>query len=59
MLIQETKTRIITLDESDIKQAILMYLKARAEPDMDLQNIELHPEKAGAIITLTETIEPK
>lgn len=59
MLIQETKTRVITLDENDLKQAIIMYAKARAENDVDESNIKLDPEQIKATITLTETIEPK
>jgi hypothetical protein len=59
MLIKETKTKVITLDESDLKQTILMYLKARAEPDINPDEIVLQPATAGAVITLTETIEPQ
>lgn len=58
MLIQETKIRTITLDAADLRQAIIMYLKARSE-EIREEDIDLRPDTAGAIIIITKEIIPK
>lgn len=59
MQIHETKIRTITLDSADIKQAIIMYLKTRGEKEIGDDHINLKPEAAAAIVTITEEITPK
>jgi len=59
MLIKETKTRTIILNEEDIKEAIIMYTKARAENDIDKSSITLNPKEISATIILTEEIKSK
>lgn len=58
MQISETKTRTITLDVKDIKQAIVFYLKNRQE-NVNEENIEVYPESASAQIVVTNELTPK
>lgn len=58
MLINEKKVRTVTLDDADLKQAIIMYLKERGERNINESNIDIDPKKVKAIITIIEEIEP-
>lgn len=57
MDIKTTITKQITLDSTDLKQAIILYLKGRAERDIEEKDIILDPEKVSATITLTDVTE--
>jgi hypothetical protein len=59
MLIEETKTRTISLSDIDIKEAIIMYLKARGEREIGRNDIKLDPVKVEARIVITETSKPE
>lgn len=59
MTIEEIKTRTITLDNNDIRQAIIMYMRGRGEKDVDESNIDLQPETTGATIVITVELKPK
>jgi hypothetical protein len=58
MLIKEKKVRTVTLDDADLKQAIIMYLKERGERNIDETNINIDPKKVTATVTITEELEP-
>lgn len=59
MKIHELKTRTITLDVADIKQAIILYLRERGEKEIDETHILINPENVGATVTLTEETKEK
>lgn len=59
MTITEIKTRTIVLNVSDIRQAIIMYMRGRGEKEVNNSNIDLQPETTGATITITEEIKAK
>lgn len=57
MNIKTTVVKEITLDSTDLKQAIILYLKGRAERDIEEKDIILDPDKVSATITLTDITE--
>lgn len=59
MLIEETKTRTISLSDIDIKEAIIMYLKARGEREISQKDIKLDPSRVEARIIIVEVTKPE
>lgn len=59
MIIRETKTRTVFLDSTDIRQAIIMYMKQRGEKEISDKHIELKPESIAATIMITEELNPE
>jgi hypothetical protein len=59
MKIHEIKTKTIELDSTDIKQAIILYLKGRGVNEIEESNIDLKPSAVAATIVLQEEINPQ
>lgn len=59
MIVTETNTITIELNEADIKDGLIMLLNARGFREVETKDISLDPDEVKARLELIKTTEPK